>query len=71
MLQCLGNSVMKSFQELSQPKVKRLGKSGPSSYKLREDLRQQMGIANLYLAKGQIEQAVNICMEIIRQGNYT
>ena len=27
-----------------------------------------MGMANLYLAKGQIDEAMEVCMEIIRQG---
>eukprot|EP00794_Sanderia_malayensis_P008278 gene8278-9162_t len=61
------NPVEKSVLEFAEPKTKRLRKSGPSSHKLREDLRQQMGVANLYLAKGQIDEAVDTCMEIIRQ----
>lgn len=28
-----------------------------------------MGMANLYLAKGQIDEAIEVCMEIIRQGS--
>lgn len=64
----LDPSVKKVFAEFIAPKQRRLRKSGPSSHKLREDLRQQMGMANLYLAKGQIDEAIEVCMEIIRQG---
>ena len=64
----LDPSIMKMFADFIAPKQRKLRKSGPSSHKLREDLRQQMGMANLYLAKGQIDEALDVCMEIIRQG---
>ena len=47
-----------------------LKKRGPASHKLPEDLRKQMGVANLHVAKGQFDEAVNVCMEIVRQGKY-
>ena len=60
----------KLFADFVTPKQKRLKKSGPSSHKLREDLRQQMGMANLYLVRGQVDEALDACMEIIRQGRW-
>jgi len=39
--------------------------------KLPELLRLQMGQANLLVAKRDFKQAADICMEIVREGNYT
>ena len=54
--------------ELTKSRTRKVNRGGPSSHKLREDLRQQMGVANLYLAKGKVEEAIDLCMEIVRQG---
>ena len=61
-----GTGVDEFMEEIPLQKRRRAGRR--KLYELPPKLKQTMGRANILWARGEIEQARGICMELIRQG---